>query len=657
MERLGRGLVALRNDDGVFVQWRLLGTEPPNTAFNVYRVTDDGEPIRLNPAPLAGATHFVDRDADPARQNAWFVRAVIDGREADASQRFVMPAGAEARPYLSIPVSLPDRYHLNDASVGDLDGDGEYEIVVHLVGRGRDNSQDGSTTEPMFDAYRLDGKHLWRINLGKNIREGAHYTQFMVYDLDGDGRAELACKTADGTVDGTGKTIGDADADYRNDAGRILEGPEFLTVFDGLTGAALATVDYIPPRGELAAWGDDRGNRGDRFLACVAYLDGNRPSLVMCRGYYTRCVLAAWNWRDGQLKHVWTFDSDDGTPGNKAYRGQGNHGISVGDVDADGRDEIIYGSCVIDDNGQGLYSTGFGHGDAMHFTDIDPDHPGLEVFKANGDVRNPAGMQLRDARTGEQLFGIPSTQSGGIARAVALDVDPRHRGLEMWGIDTPGRSGRGRRFGRRRRPDADRPAESLPDEGARRPESPQLPADSQAESQPQPQTQSPAPAPATGFYDIHGKRISQAMPRICNMGIWWDGDELRELLNGVRVRKWDYENEREVDVLDGADYDCVANNGSKSNPCLCADILGDWREEIVARTRDNRELRIFVTTIPTERRLVTLMHDPVYRLGVAWQNVSYNQPAHPGFFLGHDMAEPPRPNIATIVPAAAGASN
>jgi rhamnogalacturonan endolyase len=629
MEQIGRGLVALRMDDGgVCVQWRLLATDPADIAFNLYRVAGDGSPIRVNTAPIGGPTHVVDRGANSAQQNAWFVRPVVRGREQTSTPRFVMPAGTAALPYLSIPVDTPDGFHPNDASVGDLDGDGEYEIVVHLVGRGRDNSQNGETTEPIFDAYRMDGTRLWRINLGKNIREGAHYSQFMVYDLDGDGRAEFACKTADGTVDGRGTAIGDANADHRNEAGRILDGPEFLTVFDGLTGAALATVDYIPPRGDVSAWGDAVANRGDRFLACVAYLDGQRPSLVMCRGYYTRCVLAAWNWRDGRLSHVWTFDSDDGTPGNEAYRGQGNHGISVGDVDADGRDEIIYGSCVIDDDGTGLYSTGLGHGDAMHFTDIDPDRPGLEVFKANGDGRSAAGIQLRDARTGEQIFGIPSIRSGGVGRALALDIDPRHRGLEMWGLETQERRrGRGRLGRRGQRQFGD-------DQRSRQVDEPQ-------------QTRSDVEPQIRGIFNVRGERISDVTPRTCNMGIWWDGDVLRELLDGVRVTKWDHENEQQVAVVDCGDFDCAANNGSKSNPCLCADILGDWREEIVARTRDGKELRIFVSTVPTDRRLVTLMHDPVYRLAVAWQNVSYNQPAHPGFYLGHGMAEPSRPNIVT----------
>ncbi|MCB9941954.1 MAG: rhamnogalacturonan lyase, partial [Planctomycetaceae bacterium] len=521
-ERLGRGVVAMRTSESeVFAGWRLLATDASDIAFNVYR-SSGGEVTRLNGDPISDVTYFIDRSADRQVGVNYFVRSVSGGIESSPSASVALPAEGIDRPYLSIPLQTPEGYRPNDASVGDLDGDGEYEIVLHQVGRGRDNSQRGVTTESILQAYRLDGTHLWTINLGRNIREGAHYTQFMVYDLDGDGRAEVVCKTADATVDGAGNVIGDAVADYRNDAGYVLDGPEFLTVFDGLSGAALATTDYIPPRGNVRDWGDDYGNRVDRFLACVAYLDGQRPTVVMCRGYYTRSVLAAWNWRGGKLEHVWTFDSDDGTVGNHEYRGQGNHGIAVGDVDDDGRDEIIYGSCVIDDDGQGLYSTGLGHGDAMHFSDIDPDRPGLEVFKANGDRQSSAGIQLRDARTGEQIFGVESTGRDGVGRACALDIDPRHRGFEMWG------KGRG----------------------------------------------------VEGLFNVRGEKISERSPRTCNMGIWWDGDPLRELLDGVRVTKWDWDNEAETPFFDARQYDCVSINGSKSNPCLCADILGDWREEI-----------------------------------------------------------------------------
>jgi len=599
MEDLGRGVVAVRQTNGsVFVGWRLLGTDAPEVAFNLYRATDGGAPVKLNGEPLKSATHFVDVAASAEKTNSWFVRPVLGGVEQTAITPFTIPGGTAtaAKPYLSIALKTPEGYSPNDASVGDLDGDGEYEIVLHQVGRGRDNSQAGVTTEPILEAYKIfpaGGQFLWRINLGKNIREGAHYTQFMVYDLDGDGRAEVACKTADGTVDGQGKVIGDANADWRSKTGRttgkVLEGPEFLTVFDGRTGAALVTTNYIPPRGNVADWGVDYGNRCDRFLACVAYLDGRRPSLVFCRGYYTRAVLAAWDWRDGRLSRRWVFDSDEGAQTNRAYRGQGNHGISVGDVDGDGRDEIIYGSCVIDDDGKGLYSTGLGHGDAMHFGDLDPARPGLEVFKANGDGPNAAGIQLRDARTGQQLFGVASTGADGVGRACALDIDPRHRGFEMWG--------KGQGVG--------------------------------------------------GLFNVKGEKISATAPRTCNMGIWWDGDLLRELLDGVNITKWDAENSQETRLFSGVDFECAANNGSKSNPCLCADLFGDWREELIARTRDGKELRIFTTTLSTRHRLATLMHDPVYRLGVAWQNVAYNQPAHTGFYLGEGMTAPPRPAITT----------
>jgi rhamnogalacturonan endolyase len=618
LEALGRGLMAVHVGSGqVFVGWRMLGTDPETIAFNVYRITGGRKAIKVNSAPVVDATNVLDIRVDVTKPNSYFVRAVLNGREQSPSARFTLPATAPPRQYFSLSLQTLAGYSPNDGSVGDLDGDGEYELVIHQVGRGRDNSQAGLTTEPLLEAYKLDGTLLWRINLGRNIREGAHYTQFLVYDLDGDGKAEVACKTADGTVDGKGKVIGDPNADYRlpegstvtvrtrsgaeqkrNVSGFVLSGPEFLTIFDGRTGAALATSKYDPPRHpsklnptteEMAElWGDGVGNRVDRFLACIAYLDGERPSLVMSRGYYTRSVLAAWNWRNGELKHLWTFDSDNGTPEARKYRGQGNHNLSVADVDADGKDEIVFGAATIDDNGQGLYSTGLGHGDALHVSDLDPDRPGLEVFDIQ-ERFDDAGANFRDARTGEVLWKKPSVKAGedgeGPGRGLALDIDPRHRGFESWV--------RG--------------------------------------------------AAINGLFNAKGEKISDATPGSCNFGVWWDGDLLRELLDRNTIAKWDWEANTQS-VLLTADG-CMSNNGTKATPVLSADILGDWREEVIWRTTDNKELRIYTTVIPTRYRFYTLMHDPQYRLSVAWQNVAYNQPPHTSFYFGDGMAKPPRPNI------------
>jgi rhamnogalacturonan endolyase len=583
MENLGRGVVAVHQGEGkVYVGWRLLGTDSNDIVFNLYRTTGD-QTVRLSDQPISQSTNYVDSGVDLSKSNAYFVKPVTGGKEQEASAPFTLSADVPAQPYIAIPLQTPDGYTPNDASVGDLDGDGEYEIVLHQAGRGRDNASSGMTDPPILEAYDPDRGFLWRINLGRNIREGAHYTQFMVYDLDGDGRAEVACKTADGTIDGKGKAIGDPDADYRNSRGYVLDGPEFLTIFDGQTGSELVTTDYVPPRGRVADWGDDYGNRVDRFLACIAYVDGQRPSLIMCRGYYTRAVLAAWNFRDGKLTRVWTFDSDDGTPGNREYRGQGNHNLSVGDVDGDGKDEIIYGACAIDHDGKGLYTTGLGHGDAMHLSDIDPDRPGLEVWSIHERPAHPYGASLLDAATGKVIWGLKLSDPG---RGLAIDIDPRHRGYECWASSSD------------------------------------------------------------GLYDCKGEKISDSKPRSCNMGIWWDADVLREILDGVMIDKWDYAVGTQTRLFSGEDYNCVRNNGSKSNPCLCVDILGDWREELIARTRDGKELRIFTTTIPTDRRLHTLMHDPTYRLGVAWQNVAYNQPTQPGFYFGEGMVTPPRSSAA-----------
>lgn len=593
MEFLDRGLVALPTEAGTFLSWRLLGNEPEEVSFNVYRQIAGSEAVKLNSSPISTTTNFLDNTSTKNSNAKYFVKAVLNGKELDESPSTT----AWEKPFLSIPLRTPDGYLPNDASVGDLDGDGKYEIIVHMVGRSKDNSQKGITDEPIFHAYTLEGIFLWEINLGKNIRDGAHYTQFMVYDLDGDGRAEIACKTADGTIDGTGQVIGDPKADYRNSDGYILEGPEFLTVFDGLTGAALSTIPYNPPRHPTLSnpnteelkeiWGDGYGNRMDRYLAGIAYLDGERPSLIMSRGYYTRTFIGAWNFRGGKLSEVWTFDSHDGDPEHLKYAGQGYHSLSVADVDSDGKDEIVFGSMVLNDDGSGLYSSGLGHGDALHVSDFDPERPGMEIFGIHERAKHPHGANLRDGLTGEVIW---SFSSGDIGRGLSIDIDPRYKGSESWAT-----------------------GEGL-----------------------------------TGLWDIKGKVISEKKPSSCNMAIWWDGDLLRELLDGVDINKWDYENEETVSILAGSEFNLASNNHTKKNPCLSADILGDWREELIARTEDGKELRIFSTNITTEHRFVNLMHDPHYRLSVVWQNVAYNQSPHTGFYFGHGMEKPKQPNIKTI---------
>ena len=412
MEDLDRGLLAVKVNNGVFVSWRLLGTEDLSI----------------------GCTNYLDTGG--SSNSTYYVRAVVNGSEQPQSPS----VNVWNKNYLSIPLQKPAggttpdgvsyTYDANDASAADLDGDGQYEIILKWdPSNAKDNANDGYTGNVYIDAYKLDGSRMWRIDLGRNIRAGAHYTQFMVYDLDGDGKAELACKTADGTKDGVGNVIGNANADYRNSAGRILSGPEYLTIFDGNTGATLTTTNYDPPRGNVSDWGDNYGNRCDRFLACIAYLDGERPSLVMARGYYTRTVLVAYNWRNGQLTKLWTFDSNKGY---SSYAGQGNHNLSVADVDNDGKDEIIYGACAIDHNGAGLYTTGLGHGDAMHVSDFLPNRPGLEVWAVHESSAgySVAGGELRDAGTGQLIFGIPT--SGDTGRGLAADIDPRYSGAEFW---------------------------------------------------------------------------------------------------------------------------------------------------------------------------------------------------------------------------------
>jgi rhamnogalacturonan endolyase len=465
VERLDRGLVSVHSGAGNLVSWRWLATDPAGVAFNVYKGG-----TKLNASPLTTSTDYLDAGATAGA--AYTVKAVVNGVEQAAEG----PALNFANGYLDVPIQNPDsaRYTANDASVGDLDGDGKLDIVLKWdPANAKDNSQSGVTDPVYVDGYKLDGTRLWRINLGRNIRAGAHYTQFQVYDYDGDGRAEVAMKTADATVDGTGRVIGNANADYRNSSGYILSGPEFLTMFDGRTGAALSTVDYQPPRGTVSSWGDSYGNRVDRFLAGTAYLDGARPSLVMARGYYTRTVVVAWDFRNGSLTRRWTFDSN--SSGNSAYAGQGNHQLAIADVDQDGKDEIVYGSMALDDNGAKLWNTGNGHGDTLHVGDLDPSRPGLEEFKVDEDGSKPSSW-FADARTGQVLWSTPPNGDNG--RGVSDDIWSGSPGAESWSSAVDG-------------------------------------------------VRSPS-----------GAVVATRKPSSTNFTVWWDADATRELLDGTHIDKY-----------------------------------------------------------------------------------------------------------------------
>ncbi|KAA9089604.1 rhamnogalacturonan lyase family protein [Microbacterium radiodurans] len=728
LEALDRGLVAVSTDAGVFLSWRLLGGEASGadetgltgTDFVVYR---DGERI----ATVTDSTNF--RDEGGSTASVYRVAAVTAGVEAAPSDE----TAPLAQNHLDIPLQKPAdgvtpvgeafTYSAGDVSVGDVDGDGQYEFIVKWdPSNAKDVSQVGYTGSVYIDTYDLDGTLLNRLDLGPNIRAGAHYTQFLTYDFDGDGRAETILKTAPGTksityaADGSVESeqyismpdedlaagyshdddyrlsaddyyehlvemfrgwatreevvsgqwpatleqafgiearydypLSDADAralvDHfvdvyaparssrnllRNFEGFILDGPEYLTVFDGRSGAELQTVRYEPGRGDDGLlWGDyamsriEPGNRVDRFLSGVAYLDGEEPSAVFARGYYTRSTIATYDWDGENLSQRWFVDSGhapmsnpfndgphgvDGTdPVYGTITTQGFHSLSAADVDGDGKHEIVYGSATIDDDGSLLYSSfaempegsaqpgenvRLGHGDAMHVADIDPTRPGLEIFTVHeGGAYAPYGTALRDAATGEVLFGAYSGRDTG--RGMIGDVRSDVPGMEVW-------------------------------------------------------SSMPGGTDASGLLSATGEVLSSATPGT-NQSIRWAGDLTTQLVNGSGATTPTIDDWTRGTVLTASGT--LTNNGTKGNPGLVADVFGDWREELVVRTADSSALRIYISTELTEHKLYTLMHDPQYRAEVARQQTTYNQPSYTSFYLASDMdfgGVPLRPAAAPV---------
>ena len=644
MEKLDRGLVAIPGTNGkCFLSWRLLGTDNQNTTF---RILKNGTVLRDD---ITGATSFqvtgssTDKFQVVTLQNGVVTETspeVVPWKSSFLQIPLDRPAGGTIsnwRPYDSSTktygsaISQEYTYSPNDCSVGDVDGDGQYEIFVKWdPSTSQDNSiGSGNSGSVYIDCYKLDGTKLWRIDLGNNIRAGAHYTQFLVYDFDKDGKAELMCKTAPGSKDGAGNYVNQAATDeaikaasntkdWRVSGGRIDGGHEYLTVFNGLTGAAVHTIAYYPNRNAKAElseatgtfnW-DDRsgksdkgnyGNRGERYLAAVAYLSGQDacPSGVFIRGYYTYAYVWAVDFDGQQLKHRWLHRSDSKTQysvvdanmnesakitapssssglGKNTMYANGNHNLSVADVDGDGKDEIVWGSATVDDDGKLLYAVGFGHGDAMHLGDLNPDRPGLELFQVH-EEKGTYAWHIHDAATGEILWkGGQSGQDNG--RGLAADIVGDSRGYEFWssygGFNTGSRN------------------------------------------------QNP-------FSAVSGTQVSSSKPSM-NFRIYWDGDEYDELLDGITITKFPSSTALAVGRTSITGQ---SNNSTKATPCLSADIFGDWREELIVRNNTDDGLNIYSTITPTDYRVPTLMHDHVYRLGVAWQNVAYNQPPHLGYYL------------------------
>ncbi len=589
-EKLSRGLIGIPTEEGMYFSWRMTLEDAAGLQFDLYRSSGGGAEVKLNKEPIDRTSDFLDRTVDYTVDNRWTLKATT-GEVATWTRL----KGEKRNPYLSIPICKPEdgeiagepfTYTANDCSVGDLDGDGEYEIILKWSpSNSKRPPQRGFTGNTYLDAYKMDGTRLWRIDLGPNVRSGAATTNFLVFDFDGDGCAEICCKTGDGTVDGLGHRIGDAQVDWRTwdkkspTYGKIVNGPEYLTVFEGRTGKELDSKEYIPTRYPLDGWGgvggncgnDNTGGRSDRFTAGVAFLDGKTPSPIMVRGWYGRTVVAAWTFTNGALKHTWTFDS--AAPGWEAYSGMGNHSVTVADFDGDGCDEICVGAMTVDHDGKGLFTTGLRHGDALHAGRFIPSRQGMQVFGVHeneGDneiVKRTPAVAMFDGATGEIIWQDGLGQDAG--RGVAADIDPRYDGAECWC-----------NIGGLRRGDT-------------------------------------------------GEIISNRKPDSCNFTIYWDADPLAELLDHVSISKWNW-NAESTDLLLKAEG-VVSNNGTKGNPCLSGDILGDWREEVIWPSEDQTELRIYSTTIPAVDRRATWMNDRQYRLAIAWQNVAYNQPPHPSF--------------------------
>jgi rhamnogalacturonan endolyase len=592
MESLDRGVIAINQGGGkIYVGWRLFGLDPGSVGFNVYRSTAGAAAVKLNASPITATTDYVDSGADVSKSNAYYVTAVVGGAEQDPSAAYTLAANAPAQQYLSIPLK-DGGLNYAQANVGDLDGDGQYELVVKWSQSA--NVDPGSHTTATaivhVDAYKLDGTFLWRVDLGWNLESGSDFTPLLVYDVDGDGKAEVITKTAEGTKDGTGVTIGDTDGDgktdYRNSDGRVLSGPEFMSVFRGTDGKELIRTNWIP-RGSVSDWGDSTGNRSCRQQMGIAYLDGAHPSIIMSRGVYAYQVVQAWDYRGGALTKLWAWDN-----GGKGQSGEWYSSaqcLRMGDANGDGYDEVLKGPSAIDHTGKTLWDEKLikGHGDYFHIGVLNPARSGLQIFRIL-EAAQDNGVAMLDAATGTVLWG--KTIAGDASRGYASHIDSRQKGVQCWAGQ------------------------------------------------------------------INDDLLNYDGSVICNgtspskgdhwAPIWWESDLTRSITDefsgndGVHINKWNGASCSLTELM-------KTGSGTRITQTI-ADILGDWREELVIGLPN--EVRVYTTTIPATNRLYTLMHNPMYRLNVGQSAQRNFGTSLPDYYLGTGMTTPPTPDIKYVGP-------
>jgi rhamnogalacturonan endolyase len=573
-EKLDRGVVAIPNAEGkIYVSWRLLQSDPPKTAFHVYRSVGESAPVRLSLAPVVATTDFIDEQPALGRECAYWIRPVVAGKELKPSEKARLKPDANTNPSHYRSLKFQGKYTIQRMAVADLNGDGAFDFVIKQPSQGIDPAGSPNTSGLTYklEAYLNDGTFLWRKDLGPGIEPGIWYSPFVVYDFDGDGKAEVAVKT------------GPEDARVN---GRVRSGPEWVSILDGLTGEEITKADW-PPR--EARFGDY--NRINRNQMGLAFLDGKTPCLLVARGTYKLMWVDAYQYHNKKLKRVWHWDGDEEKP---IIRSQGAHGMHAADVDGDGRDEVILGSCVLDDNGTCLWSAGLGHPDKCYVSDIDPTRPGLEIFYAIEPWHDDGnGVCLVEAKTGKTIWsmGQPTRHVGD---GMVADIDPSVPGLECFATE-----------------------------------------DSKGGSS------------ARYLFSADGRPLGtrEDVPA-CRNWIFWDGDLLRETIGGGGGIGFGRGPLSIVKYKGG-----TLTTGIQGSVVMMADILGDWREELI--TVLPGELRIYTTTIPAKDRRVCLMQDSVYRAEVAHRSMGYEQSPVPGYYLGIPPADSAQAAPLILKPAAA----